>query len=163
MEVSTAFGVNMLKDTLASKGLIEAREAGEIAELLNNAITQSRDLARGLYPVRLEEEGLSSALEELAENVTRNSEISCRVESNRPIQVYDALVGSNLYRLAQEAVTNAVKHGRPKSIVIRLEQQGTITTLTIVNDGKSYAGPETRDRGMGLRIMKYRARMIGAD
>jgi signal transduction histidine kinase len=161
--VSTEFAARFLKDRLAEKGLSEAAAAQEIAELLNNAISQSRDLARGLFPVKLEEEGLFSALEELAGNITRNSHVACRFQSHPSVLVYDPIVASNLYRLVQEAATNALKHAGPTSIVIRLEQRGATLTLTVVNDGRPFVTPKPGNPGMGLRIMHYRAGMIGAE
>jgi len=161
--VSTAFAANMLKDRLAEKKLPEAGDAGEIADLLNAAITQSRNLARGLYPIKLEGEGLASALEELASNTSRKAGIECGCQLHPSALVYDASVSANLYRLAQEAINNALKHGQPQQILIRLWRQGSVLTLTVINDGRKFAPPGPGNQGMGLHIMNYRARIIGAE
>ncbi len=161
--VSTEFAARFLKDRLAEKGMAEAAAVQEIAELLNNAISQSRALARGLFPVKLEEEGLFSALEELADNISRNSHVACRFISQPSVLVFDPVVASNVYRLAQEAANNAIRHGSPKTIVIRLEQKGAAVALTVSNDGRPFVPPSPENPGLGLRIMRHRAGMIGAE
>ncbi len=160
--VSTAFAAELLREKLAGENRAEAAKAEAIAEMVNVAITQSRQLARGLYPVRLEVDGLSSALEELAVNVQARNAVHCRFACDDPVMIQDEVAGSNLYRIAQEAVNNAIKHARSKNISIGLGAVEDEVTLTIKDDGVGFHHAPAPGAGMGLHIMNYRARMIGA-
>ncbi len=159
--VSAGFVASMLATRLQEKEIPEAREACELTELISDAIGQSRQVARGLFPIKLEAEGLSSALHELTENVTARSKVNCRFETNCADLGTGPEMSANLFRIAQEAVNNALKHGKPKSIVIRLQKSATAIELTIDNDGIAFAAPLSDYSGMGIRIMEHRARLIG--
>ena len=113
--VSIGFASELLRQKLEKHKLAEASQAEAIVEMVNEGISQARHLARGLYPVRLEIEGLASALEELAETTQARNNVSCQFSSEEQIQIRDAVAGNNLYRIAQEAVNNALKHGRCKT------------------------------------------------
>jgi signal transduction histidine kinase len=152
----------VLEQKMAAKSLSEAFDAAEIVSLINEAITQTKGLARGLYPVRLETGGLMNALSELAANVERLFGISCRFEYDRPVFVSDDITAIHLYRIAQEAVNNAIKHGQAKNIVIGLNTDNETWVLTIRNDGIAFRKRDPLQKGMGLSIMKHRASMIGA-
>jgi two-component system, chemotaxis family, CheB/CheR fusion protein len=156
--VSTAFAAKMLADRLEAQRAAETAEASEICGLVNDAITQVRQLARTLYPVRLAD-GLPLALAELAESVRRTTGIVCRTEIRGDVRVPDPAAAANLYRLAQEAVNNAVKHAKPTNIAIRFERTGRRLVLTISNDGRRFES--TRTDGLGLEIMRTRARAVG--
>ncbi|MGP8199693.1 MAG: ATP-binding protein [Limisphaerales bacterium] len=160
--VSIAFAAELLRDKLARKELPEATQAETIAEMVSEGISQARNLARGLYPVRLEVDGLTSALEELAAGAQARNNIACHFACDEQVLIHDEVAGSNLYRIAQEAVNNAVKHSRCKNISIGLGAVEDEVTLTVKDDGIGF--PETLDAGggMGLHIMNYRANMIGA-
>jgi PAS domain S-box-containing protein len=160
-------GIAMLADILADR-LDEARSseasaARNLTDLVHQANKQTRGVARGLFPVRLEENGLVSALAELAQWAgaffKTQSEFHCR----EPIEIRDPTVALHLYYIAQEAILNAVKHGKPRLIEVELESHDDdLCTLTVRNDGAAFTPPTPQQRGMGIRIMKYRARMIGA-
>jgi signal transduction histidine kinase len=136
-------------------------EAMLIGELIRDATRQARFLAKGLSPVQLDANGLMSALEELASNASKLFNISCRFECPRPVLVGDNTVATHLYRIAQEAITNAVKHGHARRIVVSLSDSVGQLTLRIWNGGAGFlAGASAKD-GLGLRIMQYRAEMIG--
>ncbi len=160
--VSIAFAAELLRDKLERKALAEAAQAETIAEMVNEGISQARIMARGLYPVRLEVDGLSSALEELAATVQARNNVACHFACDERVLIHDEVAGNNLYRIAQEAVNNAIKHGRGKNISIGLGAVEDEVTLTVKDDGIGF--PESLDagRGMGLHIMNYRAKMIGA-
>ncbi len=160
--VSTGFVASMLKTKLQEKELPEAKDADDLTALIADAIGQTRRVSRGLSPVKLEAEGLSSALQELADNVSSHSRIACRFESHVGGLTADPTVSSNLYRIAQEAINNALKHGAAKTIVVQLQQTKFRLELTIVNDGKEFHPPTEGFSGMGLRVMEHRARLIGA-
>jgi signal transduction histidine kinase len=140
----------------------ESVKVETIAEMINQSITQARQFARGLYPVRLEADGLTSALEELAGSVHARSKVRCRFAVDEPVFIQNDVAAINLYRIAQEAVTNAIKHSHARTISIGLGAVEDEITLTVKDDGIGF--PESLDRpnGMGLHIMNYRARMIGA-
>jgi signal transduction histidine kinase len=146
---------------LAEKGLAEAVEAARIVRLVNEAITKTRELAHGLLPVISDAQGLMSALKRWAAEVEDLFNISCRFQMDEPVFVHDASMSTHLYRIAQEAVNNAIKHGQAKNIVISLFGSNGYGTLRIENDGASLPEPSTNDTGMGMQIMNYRARMIG--
>ena len=160
--VSIAYAAEHLRDKLERKELAEATQAETIAEMVNEGISQARNLARGLYPVRLEVDGLSSALEEMAANAQARNNVACHFACDEQVLIHDEVAGNNLYRIAQESVTNAVKHGHASNISIGLGAGEDEVTLTIKDDGIGF--PETLGSrsGMGLHIMNYRAKMIGA-
>lgn len=154
-----------LKLRLIDKELEEADVARRIATTLEGAAGTARDLARGLSPVALEADGLTAALEELAANTSELSGIPCRFESQGRRHLQDNAVAINLYYIAKEAVNNALKHASPSSIVIRLHRANGELVLEIQDDGCGF--PNQGDtpgelRGMGMHIMEYRAKSLGA-
>jgi signal transduction histidine kinase len=160
--VSVAYATEILRLALDQQNSAESAKVETIAEMINNSITQARQFARGLYPVRLEADGLTSALEELASAVQARSKVRCRFAVDDPVLIADEVAAINLFRIAQEAVNNAVKHSHARNVTIGLGAVEDEVTLTVKDDGIGF--PEALDRpfGMGLHIMNYRARMIGA-
>ncbi|HEY2988424.1 MAG TPA: GAF domain-containing protein [Candidatus Binatia bacterium] len=150
-----------LAQELEQKSLREAATAAQIADLTNEAITQTRSLARGLYPVELQANGLISALQELAVHAESLFGISCQLKSDPTVSVPANDIAIHLYRIAQEAIDNAVRHGKAQHIWIRLWDQNGIGIMSVVDDGTGFSGVPRDNPGMGLRIMKYRAEMIG--
>jgi signal transduction histidine kinase len=161
--VSAAFSANMLQQSLTKDSAGGNPDANRIADMIDDAITQARNLARGLYPVRLETEGLEMALRELASGMSRRFEIPCIVECLVPILISNPSDDIHLYRIAQEAVVNAAKHANPSRIILSLSSLNARLTLKIQDDGTGIGKTPSNPEGMGLRIMEYRARMIGAD
>ncbi len=160
--VSLAFDANWLRNALSSKGRPEATKARRIADCLDQAITEARQLARGLFPVRLETEGLAPALEELANATAARFKLHCRFDSKGTVSVKNAAVATHLYRIAQEAVANAVKHSGARNLSIQLRARARTLELTIEDDGSGLPSRTSRkSAGMGLHIMDYRARSIG--
>jgi PAS domain S-box-containing protein len=151
----------VLEQKLARRSKADSAKAGEIARHVREAISQTRSLARGLAPVTLESEGLSSALRELAAYTERMFRVSCSVDASELVPVRVAAVGTHLYRIAQEAVSNAIKHGKASHLVIQLSSAPQGTVLRVVDNGCGFTQPSPSHRGMGLRIMQYRASMIG--
>jgi signal transduction histidine kinase len=152
---------NVLQLELAEEALPEAAEALRITELLNRAVAETRSLARGLYPVRPEANGLMVALEELASRTRELFKVSCRLLCRKPVLLSDAAVATHVYRIAQEAVNNALKHGQAKRIEITLTANCQRILLTVRDDGVGLSGGTPNPKGMGIRIMQYRAGMIG--
>ena len=153
---------DVLRRDLWAKAKPEAEQAGIIAGRIRDAIAHARMLARGLSPVALDSDGLTAALQELAENSGKLFQIRCEFRFDSFVTVDDNAVATHLYRIAQEAVTNAVKHGRAKKVVIRLAESEDKCSLTIIDDGVGLLETSAKDQGTGLRIMKYRAATIGA-
>jgi len=161
--VGAAFVANSLQQTLASQERAEASHARKICALLDDAMTESRRVARGLYPVRLKTEGLGPALVELSRIVTERFGIQCLCETNPAAMKCDTTTATHLYRIAQEAVNNAVKHSGARSISIRLTLSVESINLEVKDNGKGFEDTAERHAGMGLYIMDYRARSLGGD
>lgn len=153
--------VRALATRLATRGLPEAGEARELAELVQGAIAQSLALARGLDPLT-EFEDLPMALEALARDGERMFRIRCRFTPHGEVPSVDETVAAHLFRIAQEAMTNAVKHGSARQVSIDLRPAGGGLELVIADDGESATDPARFKPGQGLRIMAYRARSVGA-
>jgi PAS domain S-box-containing protein len=151
----------VLEQKLAAKSKTDAARVGEISKHVRDAIGQTRSLARGLSPVTLESEGLASALLELAANTEKMFGITCRVSAAHLGHARAPAVETHLYRIAQEAVSNAIKHGKAREVVIELQTGADRTVLSVTDDGAGIPEPPPRNGGMGLRIMDYRAGMIG--
>jgi two-component system CheB/CheR fusion protein len=158
-------GIELMSQVLEQKLVRRSKEAagraGEIAKNVRDAIGHTRLLARGLSPVTLESEGLMSALHELAMNTEKLFRIACRFECDPPILVSDYPAATHLFRLAQEAVSNAMKHGKAKRILIRLKEERGRMILSIIDNGSGFPPQMPKSKGMGLRIMQSRAGMIG--
>ncbi len=163
--VSLAFDANSLETQLSRAGRPEAATARRIADYLDQAITESRQVSRGLFPIRLETEGLLSALEELCSSTADRFQIHCRFECEDDLPGWAShTLHTHLYRIAQEAVSNAVKHARASHILVRLQGESDGLQLRIEDDGTGLAPEAQRNpAGMGLKIMDYRARRIGGN
>jgi two-component system, LuxR family, sensor kinase FixL len=155
------FLTRALEGKLSAKGLPEAAEAAEIGKLVIQALTQTRSLARGLFPVELESKGLAHALRELAANIETTFGINCQFEGDEQITIQSQAISSHLFRLAQEAVNNSVKHGKAKNVWISLQQSEDRTMLSVRDDGIGLPKEKPQSNGLGLRIMSYRAQKIG--
>ncbi len=157
-----AFLGKVLQQKMKKKSFEEANGAGEMVSLINEAITQTKGIARGLYPVRLEANGLMAALSELSLNMKKMFNVTCIVDYDKPLLFYDNFVAVHIYRIIQEAVNNAVKHGKSTKITIKFTEDKGMTVLTIKNNGRSTRDILKENTGMGISIMKHRANMIGA-
>jgi PAS domain S-box-containing protein len=159
--VSAALATNLLCDDMAERGLPEAEQARRIAALLDQSISTARRVSRGLYPVTVETGGLILALQELAVNVVKRAGVDCRLEYDEAVALHEHAVAVHLFRIAQEAVNNAVKHARARKIRIALTRKDLKIQLMVEDDGIGIS-PDRNNGGMGLHIMKYRASVIGA-
>ncbi|MBV8102924.1 MAG: PAS domain S-box protein [Verrucomicrobia bacterium] len=137
-------------------------EAARIGELIRNATKQARALARGLSPVEIEPNGLMAALNNLAINATNLFRVRCSFECPQAVLLENRASATHLYRIAQEAIGNAVKHGQAKTVLIILKRVDGELILTVKDDGVGFSQDGRAIEGMGLRIMEYRADMIGA-
>ena len=152
----------VLEQNLSRKSKTEAAQAARIAEGIRVAIGDTRMLARGLSPVGVESNGLMSALQELASNTGKLFHVACRFECPQRVLVRDHAAATHLYRIAQEAINNAIKHAKARQIAVRLTAQGNQANLTVSDDGCGFVANPEKTSGMGLRIMKYRAGIIGS-
>lgn len=160
--VSTAYACNMLAETLAEQGVSGANQATEIYRLIHDAIIQIRNLSRALHPADLTGDGLTSALEELAQTVQETTGIRCCCKSANLIMISDQAVGTHLYRIAQEAVNNAVKHSQASEINIELAGSSEQPILRVSDNGIGVQASNGSKKGMGFGTMSYRARMMEA-
>jgi PAS domain S-box-containing protein len=151
-----------LAGILADKALPEAGAGAKIASGLDQALTHVRALSKGLVPVEVDAEGLMVALRELAARAGELNGIGCTFRCREPVAILDNQTPTHLYRMSQEALTNAIKHGRARHVVISLEAEGDLVTLKVRDDGVGFQEPSKDVAGTGLRIMRYRAELIGA-
>ena len=157
-------GIGLLSQNLAQR--LEAQEhpkaaeAKEITELVREADQQARDLAHGLTPVDIEAGGLGAALQRIATNAERLFDIECSVNEMGATVIQNDTTAMHLYRIAQEAVSNAARHGGAEHVTINLASSSDHVRLRVHDNGSGF--PEEMDGdGMGVRTMSYRARIIG--
>jgi len=181
-----AFLSKALQQRLASKQLPEANDATKNATLVTQSIGQTRALAKGLAPVGLEDGGLDSALKQLSAATSAVFGVECNCRCDEDLELPDLAVSTHLYRIAQEAVNNAVRHGKATRVDVLVERTGRSLYLTVEDNGRGInslsrdavlsaassngsgsnngSGSENGSgagEGMGLQIMNFRARMIG--
>lgn len=164
---SHLIGIQVLSEVLNrklhEKSLDEAAYGGKITALIGEAIEKARRLARGLCPVHLVAYGLESSLRELCTSVSEVFNVSCALKCREEtVLIHDNTVATHLFYIAQEAVQNAIKHGQATRIVVVLSSDGGIIALRVTDNGSGIRREGVVPRGMGLRIMAHRAKMIGA-
>jgi signal transduction histidine kinase len=157
----TAVSASMLQSSLTKKSPADGSAVGQIARLIHDAVEHAHRLARGLSPVTLDSEGLQAALAELAFSVEKLFGVTCSFDCTQPVAVPDHTRALHLYRIAQEAVSNAIKHGKAKGVALRLASRNGSVTLTVEDDGVGMAEPASGIQGMGLNTMKHRAYLLG--
>lgn len=151
-----------LTKRLANEGHDLTEDLAEVTELVRDADRMSRNIARGLVPVELDGEGLAASIEGLCGNARKFFSVACTFTEEGHPQVRDGSAASNLYRIAQECISNAVKHGRATRIDVKLLAQEGNVILTVQDNGIGFPEELSRERGMGVDIMGYRARVINA-
>jgi PAS domain S-box-containing protein len=158
-------GVALQSKLLAKQLDGESTGAGEraarITKLVNQAIEQTRNMAHLLNPVLQEARGLMAALGGLAVSIHKQLEMDCRFRCPRPVLIHDGSVAEHVYRIAQEAVNNALKHAHARRIVIRLSVSKSSARLTVKDDGRGLSLSHHHHHGMGLHLMRHRAQTIG--
>lgn len=160
-------GIRLLADNLARKlhanAIPGADEVKEIAEMINEADGMARSIARDMVQVEVEKKGLQFAVEELCKKTQRMTEVSCKLKKGANIEIEDHSIALHLYRIVQEAINNAVKHGNAKNIDVRLSEKDHHLSVVVQDDGIGFTNlPEDHD-GKGIQIMKYRAKMMGGN
>lgn len=162
--MGAAFMSEVLFQKLKVAGQDEMKDAAKITTLINEAMSRTRLLAHGLYPAELSEKGLCRMMEKFAGYVEGVYGIECDFFCESGCNIDDPEIAINLFRIAQEAVTNAVKHGHARHISFRVTaSSATQVTLTILDDGCGMPHEQTTEgAGLGMRTMRYRAELIGA-
>src|SRR6266536_2248810 len=158
----TALAAQVLKEKLAAKSAPEVTEAEKLVHYVEEGIDLTRNLARGFFSPELEAEGLSVSLECLAENISERFAVNCIFHGERLIPMRDPEVATQLYRIAQEAVINAAKHAAAENIDIRVTVNGSELALAITDDGVGIPDKLPDSKGLGLRLMRHGAALIGA-
>lgn len=158
----TALAAEVVAGRLEESHTQEAEQVRHVVAMVEEGIDVARSLARGLAPEELDMEGLSVALRELAETASQTSGITCRLAMEEQVLLNDSLAITQLFRIAQEAVRNAIRHSEAREIVIGLTPLENGVRLTVQDDGSGLPAHPGRSGGMGLNIMRYRAGMIGA-
>jgi len=152
---------DLLHRDLKTRDAVEAARAGQVHALVVEALEQARELARGLYPVPPEPEGLMTALQNLADRVARDRRLACTFDADSAIMLSDQTLATHLYRIAQEAVNNALKHSNATRIEVRLDRRTDTLELSVRDFGKGLP-IEAPSHGLGMQTMRHRAQLIGA-
>ena len=152
---------SVLANDLHSQSNPLAGEAQDLVKYLGEASLSARNLARGLYPITLDRGGFLVALDELASRISKMPGVSCKFKCEDSFKLKDG-VAIQFYRIIQEAVNNAIKHGKAKQILIECRTVRNEPTVFIRNDGEPFREPKRSAKGMGLSLMRHRARMVGA-
>ena len=159
--IGAEWNCDAIRRKLARRKLPEANELAYIQSVIKEANAQTRAVAHGLIPVELIESGLVPALKQLASSSSSLFRVPCVVNVPRRILIHNRATALQIYRIAQEAVHNAFKHAKPKHVQIGLAAKRGFVTLTIADDGRQILKSRRQQTGLGLKIMAYRARMIG--
>ncbi len=155
----------LLQRRLTKEGHPQAAFSTEISELIQQATAKTRALGRGLCPVDLDERGLLNALENLKKNTERAFGVVCTLDlsDEDDIGIREHRVATHLYRIVQEAVNNALVHGKARAITIGISIADGALRLTIADDGIGIGADAKQGGGLGLRTMRHRANRIGAE
>jgi signal transduction histidine kinase len=157
---AVAFMARSVALRLKNHRVIDAADIEKIAQLVNDAATDTRNLSRALHRIDVDSAGFITALEDLVDREIWR--IPCRLEVKPSFHIEDDLAAGELYRIAREAVINASKHSQAREIVIKLEKVGSEMVLRVIDDGVGFPNDLKTKRGLGAHIMGYRARLMGA-
>ena len=159
---ATSLSLQVLSGKLADASSPQVRDADAGVELIEQAIDLTRKLAKGLFPLELEGEGLAGALRVLCRSTANRCHIKCEFNCDSQPPPLDSTTATHLYRIAQEAVTNAIKHGHVSQVSVELSRADRDLILSVTDDGIGLPESVSENHGLGLRIMASRAGMIGA-
>lgn len=159
--LAISFLCNVLKKKLTAGTVPEPSEAAHIEDLLGEAKMNVRKLTRGLYAGDLETRGLGACLKDMAEQMQEMSSVPCLFQGDASLRLQDRSQSENLYRMAQEALNNAIRHSSAKKIVVSLAKEQGRIILSVRDNGVGFTHSKAMDKGLGLRSMRYRANLIG--
>ncbi len=159
-------GIGLITQNLArqleTRGIEEARDVSEVVSLIKEADQQARTLARTLIPFELDNGGLKTALNRLGDNIKLLFGLQCTVEEVGDVPVVQAHVAGHFYRIIQEAMNNAARHSKATQIKVSIAGNAHQIRVRIQDNGVGINENSNNGSGMGLRIMKYRAEVIGS-
>jgi signal transduction histidine kinase len=159
-------GISLLSETISlqlhANVMPNPAQVEDITRLVSEAVRITRDLATNLSPITLEQHGLTMALQELAETASALLGITCVYHSDLAHIEIDNVRGLHLFRIIQEAVNNSVRHGQASNVTIQADLDKDTLLVRVTDDGSGLSAKTTRNPGLGLRIMQYRARVLGA-
>ncbi len=138
-----------------------AAKVKSLSEAISQAATHTREVARGMTPVVADKDGLMLALRQLAVSISQSHCVRCIFKCSTPVIINDIVAANQLYRVAQEAIQNAIQHGRPTQITIALREDDGGICLAIKDNGRGLSECESASSGIGLRTMQYRASLLG--
>ena len=147
-----------LDDSPENRALATKINAG-----LKQLLGQVRALSQGLIPVEVGSDGLMAALEELTDRISEQTSVSCTFHCPEAVVLEDVAIATKLYRIVQEAITNALTHGQARHITVSLESDNSSLVLTVRNDGLNFPESASPSNGMGLRLMRHRANLINGN
>ena len=153
----------VLVDNLDKRGDETAEDARQVRQLADQALGQTRDLSRGLYPAELERYGFFVAIDSLARKTSELLKVGCSVEIEDNLEEPDGEVAMQLFRIAQEAISNGVRHGHAGRIRVTLRNSEDRWMLAVEDDGEGFDSDQPSGDGMGLAIMRHRAAAISAE
>lgn len=152
-----------LRTELESMGTSQVAATEVIQKMLRDTMVEARNLARGLFPVQMNSQGLLAAVQELVETTNQLRQTSVSFTVAGEIRIENQGVAMHLYRIAQEALSNAVRHSRAEHVAVILQEDRRLLRLTVEDDGRGLPRTANKSAGMGLRTMRYRAQLIGAN
>lgn len=160
-------GLSMLAASLSKKLVNDhhpaADSAKEIADGLHHSLKEIRSIINGLMPVPVQAEGLRNSLNELCRQTEERTGITCEFDCSEEMLFDDNETATQIYRIAQESINNAVKHAQADRIIVRFERRADSSVLQIIDNGIGYALEKLNSEGFGLRIMSHRSALIGAN
>ena len=159
-----AFMSEVLFRKLKDAGRDEMHDAAKITAMVNEAVSKTRYLSQGLYPDELKEEGFLAMMEKLAAYVDATHQIACEFHCECSCRIDDPEIAIHLFRISQEAVSNAIRHGHARHITLKMTGRDMPQALSIEDDGCGVgdATGSHKGGGLGMRTMQYRADLIGA-
>jgi signal transduction histidine kinase len=160
---SIAIAGHLLAKKLESKGLPESEGAREIAGMVDRALTKTRSVARGFFTAGFDVMGLAEALRETSKNIEERTGVRCEVQWEDNLVIANEDVVMHFFRIAQEAIQNAVRHAAPTLIKVSLRRLVETVQLAVEDDGIGLSPSARSTKGLGLRIMVYRAGIIGGE
>lgn len=155
------YASTFLANELRRREQPEVAKAEQIRDMVGEAVSLTRDLARGLFPVQMDGSGLAVALQDLAKTTTRLSGTHVAFYETGNASVADPQDAMNLYRIVQEAVNNAVRHGGAKNVTIVMSKNDDALSLVVADDGNGMTTTQSGTGGVGFHSMRYRARDLG--
>ncbi len=158
-----AYMLEALKLSMAEKSYPEVKDIKIIAEQIDSAIDQMHHIVKGLCPVSIKRNDLVSAVMIMAENVEKIFSVQCIIKQEGTLPIEDSNIANQLFYIIQEAVNNALKHAGPDKITIEIISKSSESSIVIQNDINTRKDRQSFKTGLGIKIMKHRAMMIGAD